>query len=68
MADKTKKKSKWIQAGAANHPGLFARKAKAAGKTTAEYADEHYHDSGKLGKEARFAKNAMKAHRLYGSR
>jgi hypothetical protein len=61
-------KKDWIKAGASKHPGLFAKKAKAAGKSTAEYASEHYDDSGKLGKEARFAKNAMKAHRLYGSR
>lgn len=60
------KKKDWIKAGAKNHPGLFANKAKKAGESTAEFAREHYHDKGTLGKEARFAANAMKAHRLYG--
>ena len=55
------KKSKWIQKGASKHPGLFRKKAEAAGKTTREFASEHAGDSGKLGKEARFAENAMGA-------
>jgi hypothetical protein len=58
------KKKNWIQAGD-KHPGLFAKKAKEAGKTTAEYAEEKSDAPGKLGKEARFAQNAMRAHRLY---
>ncbi len=40
--------------------GLFTRKAKAAGKSVAEYAKEKSHAGGKLGKEATFAKNAQK--------
>lgn len=51
----------WIKKGASKHPGLFRRKAEAAGKTTREFAAEHKGDSGKLGKEARFAINAMGA-------
>jgi hypothetical protein len=66
MTTKVKKAKKWIKAGD-KHPGLFKKKAQSAGKSTAEYAEEHQHDSGKLGKEARFAQNAMKAHRLYGN-
>lgn len=40
--------------------GLFTRKAKAAGKTVAEFAREKRHAGGKLGKEAVFAANAQK--------
>ena len=53
----------WIKKGAAKHPGLFASKAKAAGKTTAEYAAEKKDAGGTLGKEANFAANAMAAGR-----
>lgn len=35
--------------------GLFTRKARAAGKSVAEYAREKAHAPGRLGKEARFA-------------
>jgi hypothetical protein len=55
------KKKNWIKAGAAKHPGLFAEKAKRAGKSTAEFAQENEDAPGKLGKEARFAENAMRA-------
>lgn len=40
--------------------GLFTKKAKAAGKTVAEFAREKKHAGGKLGKEATFAANAQK--------
>lgn len=46
--------SAWI-AGAIKHPGAFGAKAKRAGKSTAEYAQQHKHDSGKLGRQARLA-------------
>lgn len=49
----------WIKKGAAKHPGLFAEKAKRAGKTTRQYAEEKRHAGGTLGKEANFALNAM---------
>ena len=55
------KKKNWIKKGASKHPGLFAEKAKRAGKTTREYAEEEKHAGGKLGKEANFALNAMGA-------
>ncbi len=53
----------WIKKGASKHPGLFAEKAKRAGKTTREFAAEKASAPGKLGKEARFAENAMGAAR-----
>jgi hypothetical protein len=36
--------------------GVFKRAAERAGKSTAEFASEHAHDSGKLGRRARLAK------------
>lgn len=56
-------KKKWIQKGASKHPGLFAAKARGAGKTTREYAAEKKDAGGTLGKEANFAANAMSAGR-----
>ena len=57
------KKSKWIQKGASKHPGLFKKKAEAAGESTREFAEEKKNAGGKLGKEANFALNAMGAAR-----
>ena len=74
LADLTSKpmagKKNWIKKGASKHPGLFAKKAAAAGETTREYAQEKKHAGGTLGKEANFAINAMGAgkkrrHKLY---
>lgn len=48
----------WIKAGD-KHPGKFAAKAKAAGMSTRAYAEKEKDAPGKLGEEARFAKNAM---------
>ena len=52
---------KWMQGVSkgikkAGHEGVFRRAAERAGKSTAEFADEHAHDSGKLGRRARLAK------------
>ncbi len=65
---------KWIK-GAIKHPGVFSAKAKRAGKTTAEFATEHEHDKGALGRQARLAKTLMgmgkgKSHadKLYGGK
>ena len=59
MADKPKRKN-WIQKAVPDkNKGKFAAKAKAAGKTTSEYASEHAGDSGTLGKEARLAQTLM---------
>jgi hypothetical protein len=38
------------------HEGIFSSAAHRAGKSTAEFASEHLHDKGKLGKRARLAK------------
>ena len=38
-----------------SHKGLFTKKAKAAGKSVSEYAEEKKSAKGKLGKEARLA-------------
>ena len=55
------KKKNWIKKGASKHPGLFGKKAAAAGESTREYAEEKKHAGGTLGKEANFALNAMAA-------
>ena len=44
----------WIK-GAIKHPGVFSAAAKRAGKTTHQFAEEHKHSSGKVGKRARLA-------------
>ncbi len=41
--------------------GVFSRAAHAHGESTKEYAEEHKHDKGKLGKRARLALTFMKA-------
>lgn len=56
-------KEKWMDAARSamkrrGTVGLFGRKAKAAGMSTQAYATKEYHAPGKLGEEARFAKNA----------
>lgn len=43
--------------------GSFTRSAKRAGKSVGEYAEEKRHASGKIGRRARFALAARKAHR-----
>jgi hypothetical protein len=52
----------WIKK-ADKHPGKFSEAAERAGKTTREFAQEKKHAGGKIGKEANFAINAMKAGR-----
>lgn len=44
----------WI-AGAIRKPGSFTREAQAAGKSVAEFAQEHKGDSGTTGRRARLA-------------
>ncbi len=43
------------------HKGIFSEAAKKAGKSTREFAEEHKHDSGKIGKRARLALVFMKS-------
>lgn len=51
----------WIQ-GAIKHKGVFKSAAEKAGKSTAEFAKEHEHDSGTLGNRARLAETLMGMH------
>lgn len=60
IVDQARQGGKFLQSIKPANRGKFAAKAKAAGKTTAEYAQEEYHAKGKLGQEARFAATAMK--------
>jgi len=41
--------------------GTFSAAARRAGKSTQQFAEEHKHSSGKIGKRARFALAAMSA-------
>ena len=51
----------WMAKAFANAHGQFKAKAKAAGESTAEYANEKKNAPGKLGKQARLARAGMKA-------
>ncbi len=53
-------KHKWMKAAFSNAHGQFKAKAKAAGKSTAEYAAEKSDAPGLLGKQARLAKAGMR--------
>lgn len=57
------KKRKWVKQAVENAHGQFRRKAERAGKSTAEYASEHAHDSGRTGKQARLARTLMSMHK-----
>lgn len=52
---------KFMKKAFANSHGQFKAKAEKAGKTTAEFAKEHEHDKGLLGKQARLAEVGMHA-------
>ncbi len=58
MKRKTKKRMKRGSFKPVKRPGALTAKAKRAGEGVQKFASEHYHDSGVLGKEARFAKIA----------
>ena len=45
------------------HEGVFSGAAHKAGKTTAEFAKEHEHSPGKIGKRARLAEAFAKKRR-----
>jgi hypothetical protein len=55
-------KKKWIAKATSNAHGQFAAKAKAAGKTTREFAAEKSDAPGRLGKQARLAQTLMGMH------
>jgi hypothetical protein len=64
-------KRKWMKEAFANSHGQFKAKAKAAGKSTAEFAKEKASAPGRLGRQARLAEAGMKASRgsrWYGSK
>jgi hypothetical protein len=61
-------KHKWMKEAFANSHGQFKAKAKAAGKSTAEYASEKADAPGLLGKQARLAKVGMAAHHKAANR
>jgi len=63
-----KKKSKWIKGATENAHGQFKAKAEAAGKSTKEFAKEHEHSKGLLGKQARLAETLMGTHKSKKSR
>ena len=46
-------KSKWMKKAFANAHGQFSDKAKAAGKSTEDFASENAHAPGGLGRQAR---------------
>lgn len=50
----------WMQEAFSRHPGAFKAKAKAAGKSTAEFAAENADAKGRLGAQARLAQIGMK--------
>lgn len=54
----------WI-AGAISHPGAFKKQAESAGESTAEYAQEKKHASGKTGARARLALTLMHMRRTH---
>lgn len=65
------KSKKWMSKAFSGAHGQFKAKAQRAGESTAKFAREHEHDSGKLGKQARLAEVGMHAnhkrqHALYG--
>jgi len=49
------KKKHWMKAAFANAHGQFKAKAKAAGKSTAEFAEEKKDAGGKIGRQANLA-------------
>lgn len=55
------KSKKWMKKAFSNAHGQFKAKAKRAGESTREFAQEHKGDSGKTGKQARLALAGMNA-------
>lgn len=61
-----KPKKKWMKKAFSNAHGQFKAKAEKAGESTKEFAQDHEHDSGKTGKQARLAEVGMAAHKQKG--
>ena len=63
MAKRRKRQgAKWMQS-AVKRPGALTRKARAAGESTAEFAESHRNTPGRTGKQARLALIFRKANR-----
>lgn len=68
------KSKNWIKGATKNSHGQFAAKAKAAGKSTTEFAREKVGAPGQLGKQARLAETLMgmkkksRSERWYGKK
>jgi hypothetical protein len=61
---------KWIQKTTSKpdfQEGSLTRIAKQHGQSAMEFARGHYHAKGKIGEKARFAVNAQKRRKNYGS-
>jgi hypothetical protein len=59
-------KDRWMgkvskQIKSSGHEGVFSAAAERAGKSTSEFAKEHEHSPGKIGKRARLAEAFAKA-------
>ena len=52
----------WIAGAVKNHHGAFRSAAQRAGKSTQEYAREHEHSPGLIGRRARLALTLMHLH------
>ena len=57
-----KKPKRWMAKATSGAHGQFRHKAEAAGESTREFAQEHKHDSGLTGKQARLAIVLIGAH------
>lgn len=55
--------AKHFIASAIKRPGALRAKAKAAGESTHQYAEEHKHDKGRTGQQARLGLTLMGMHR-----
>ena len=56
-------KKHWMRQAFANSHGQFKAKAEREGESTGEFAHEHEHSKGKLGKQARLAEVGMASHK-----
>lgn len=55
----SRRRKKHFIAGAIKHPGAERHAAERAGESTAQYAEQHKHDSGTAGNRARLALTLM---------
>lgn len=67
MASRLMAKKGFISKATSNSHGQFRAKAEKAGETTRQFAKEHEHSPGKLGKQARLAETLMGLDKRRGS-